>query len=74
MPRRAREKLNTSFFHVIVQGVNKEYIFEKEIYKQKFFNLLKESSIVIICDAVLNWIEFIAEELGLSFAITCTSK
>lgn len=58
MPRRAREKLNTSFFHVIVQGVNKEYIFEKEIYKKKFFNLLKENkekySIDIIAYVIMN--------------------
>ena len=43
MPRRARENLNTSFFHVIVQGINKEFIFEKDQYKDKYFKLLKET-------------------------------
>ena len=32
MPRRARESFNTSFFHVIVQGVNKEFIFARDGY------------------------------------------
>lgn len=32
MPRRARENLNTSFFHVIVQGINKEFIFARDGY------------------------------------------
>lgn len=41
MPRRARESLSTSFFHVIVQGLNKEYIFEKDVFKDKYFKLLK---------------------------------
>ena len=58
MPRRARESFNTSFFHVIVQGVNKEFIFEKEIYKKKFFDLLKETkqkhTIDIIAYAIMS--------------------
>ena len=32
MARRSRESLSTSFFHVIVQGINKEYIFERDGY------------------------------------------
>lgn len=42
MSRIARKNLNTSFFHVIVQGVNKEYIFEKYKYREKYFKLLEE--------------------------------
>lgn len=45
MPRNARKDLNTSFFHVITQGINKEYIFESTEYKNKYFRLLKKSSI-----------------------------
>ena len=30
MSRRPREFLNTSFFHVMSQGINKEYIFEEK--------------------------------------------
>lgn len=37
----ARGAMNTSFFHVIIQGLNKELIFGKEQYKNKFFELLK---------------------------------
>ena len=43
MTRRIRESLNTSFFHVIVQGVNKEYIFKKDYYKEKYLKFLKEA-------------------------------
>lgn len=35
MPRIARKDLNTPFLHVMMQGVNKEYIFEKEEYITK---------------------------------------
>ena len=37
MPRIARKDMNTSFFHVIVQGVNKEFIFTKDNYKRKYY-------------------------------------
>ena len=40
MPRVARKYLNTNFFHVIMQGINKEYIFDEERYKKKYKNLL----------------------------------
>ena len=36
MPRQARKDLGTSFIHVMVQGVNKEYIFYKEEYIEKY--------------------------------------
>ncbi len=43
MPRKSRKDYNTSFFHVIVQGINKEYIFQKEMYKKKYLNLIIEN-------------------------------
>lgn len=43
MPRASRKSLNTSFYHVIVQGVNKEFIFEKYQYRKKYLQFLKES-------------------------------
>lgn len=43
MPRSARKNLHTSFFHVIVQGLNKEYIFEKDKYKEKYLKLISET-------------------------------
>ena len=42
MPRIAREDLSASFFHVIVQGINKEYIFNKELYIKKYLNLINK--------------------------------
>lgn len=42
MPRIARKDLSASFFHVIVQGVNKEYIFDKEHYIKKYLSLIDE--------------------------------
>jgi len=38
MPRQARKDLGTPFLHVMVQGVNKEYIFYKEEYIEKYLD------------------------------------
>lgn len=58
MPRNARKQNNTSFFHVMLQGINKEYIFEKDIFKNqyiKFMNKEKESNnIKIISYCIMN--------------------
>lgn len=43
MARRSRESLSTSFFHVIVQGINKEYIFEQNKAKEKYLKILKST-------------------------------
>lgn len=40
--RLARKDLNTPFLHVMVQGVNKKYIFNKDSYIKKYMNLLKK--------------------------------
>ena len=40
MPRKARKDLSSSFAHVMVQGINKEYIFSKDNYKNKYLHLL----------------------------------
>jgi len=44
MPRIGRKNLDTSFFHIIVQGINKEYIFYKEDYIKKYIKLLFDNS------------------------------
>ena len=58
MPRFPRNYLNTSFFHVMTQGINKKYIFdEKEDTKKyiKFMHeLLKEYDIKIIAYCIMN--------------------
>ena len=41
MPRLARNALETSFFHIIIQGINREYIFENKEYIEKYLYLLK---------------------------------
>lgn len=42
MPRIARKYLETSFFHVIVQGVNKEFIFYKNEYIEDYIYLIRK--------------------------------
>ena len=36
MPRIARNQIETTFFHNMTQGINKEYIFEENICKKKY--------------------------------------
>ncbi|MBR1802540.1 MAG: transposase [Clostridia bacterium] len=43
MPRLARKDLNTPFLHVMVQGVNKEYIFEDKKYIKKYLQIIKKN-------------------------------
>ena len=40
MPRFSRESFNSNYFHVIVQGNEKRYIFEKYRAKEKYLSLL----------------------------------
>lgn len=42
IPRIARNCLDTSFFHVMVQGINKEYIFKNNRYIKRYLQLMKE--------------------------------
>lgn len=44
IPRVAREYLTSVFFHVIVQGINKEYIFNKENYKKQYLKIINQYS------------------------------
>ena len=43
MPRKARKDLGTSFLHVMVQGVNKEYIFYKEEYIEEYIKIINRN-------------------------------
>ena len=43
MPRIARKNLNTPFIHVIVQGINKEYIFSKDEYIETYLNIFAKN-------------------------------
>lgn len=40
MNRKARSSYENGFFHVMVQGINKKYIFERSIDKEKYLSLL----------------------------------
>lgn len=40
MPRKPRMYLQTNFFHIVNQGVNKEYIFDSELNKKQYLKLL----------------------------------
>ena len=42
MPRVARSSFETSFFHVITQGVNREYIFNKKEHIEMYLHLLNK--------------------------------
>ena len=58
MPRISRQNINTSFFHVMVQGINKKYIFDKENeikYYIKLINKLKQKyNVEIIAYCIMN--------------------
>lgn len=43
LPRKARCNLRGNFFHIMVQGINKEYIFQNNKYKDKYIKLLKDA-------------------------------
>ncbi len=44
MPRISRKCYNSKFFHIMVQGINREHIFEKYEEKEKFFELMNKYS------------------------------
>lgn len=58
MPRNSRNYINTTFFHIMVQGLNKEFIFNKDEDKEqylKFVNKIKkEVNIVIISYCIMD--------------------
>lgn len=58
MPRIARKNSQSNFYHVIVQGINKKYIFNKRDfinkYKQIILSKLKESNITILAYCIMN--------------------
>ena len=58
MPRIARNSFETSFFHVITQGVNREYIFSKQEYIENYLHLLnkykEEYNVSILAYCIMN--------------------
>lgn len=58
MARMARKYLDTSFFHIMVQGINKEYIFDKDRYINRYLQLIQENlnkeKLTIIAYCIMN--------------------
>ena len=58
MPRIPRSYIKTSFFHVITQGLNKQYIFDKsediKYYIKIMYQLLTEYNLRIIAYCIMN--------------------
>ena len=56
--RVARKDLNSQFIHVMVQGVNKEYIFKNKEYIESYLNIVNENIIkyelTIIAYCIMN--------------------
>ena len=44
IPRNSRENIHSTFLHIIVQGIEKKFIFDDEKYKEKYINLIQENS------------------------------
>jgi len=55
MPRKARKAVNSKFYHVMVQGINKENIFFDDLQKYKYYHLMEkyltefEVSVIAYC-------------------------
>lgn len=58
MPRISRKNLSSKFIHIMVQGINKEYIFAKEKCKKKYiyliFSNIKKYNIKTISFCIMN--------------------
>ena len=42
MPRHARKDLVSNYVHIMAQGINKEYIFQDDSCKKKYWDLLQK--------------------------------
>lgn len=58
IPRKARKDLEANFFHIIIQGVNKEYIFNEKENMQKFLKFMRKfeakSKVIVIAYCIMN--------------------
>lgn len=43
MPRIARQNLEGNYFHIIIQGINREYIFQEDNLKDAYLNILRKN-------------------------------
>lgn len=58
MSRILKKNINTSFFHIMVQGINKEYIFDSQENINKYMELMKDTkekiNTVILAYCIMN--------------------
>ena len=58
MPRKARKEMNSKFLHIMIQGINREYIFNKDKDIKAFLKILKEKikkmDLCIIAYCIMN--------------------
>lgn len=47
MSRQPRSSINSNFFHVMIQGINKEYIFDDELLKKVYLKYIFEESVIL---------------------------
>ena len=41
MPRNARKDIGSNYVHLIIQGINREYIFQEQEWKEEYIKILK---------------------------------
>lgn len=44
MPRSARKDIGSNYLHLIIQGINREYIFQKREWKEEYIKILKSKA------------------------------
>lgn len=58
MPRIARNKSRSNYYHIMVQGINKEYIFKDDkhiqTYKDIILRKIKDSHVTILAYCIMN--------------------
>ena len=58
MSRVARKDFKTPFLHIMVQGINKEYIFENNKHIEKYLNIIdiinEKHNLTIIAYCIMN--------------------
>ena len=58
MPRKSRKNLQGNFFHIVTQGLNKQYIFNEEKYRKKYrtimFDKLQRVNVTILAYCIMN--------------------
>ncbi|MBQ9298212.1 MAG: transposase [Clostridia bacterium] len=58
MPRFPRNYINSEYFHVITQGINKSYIFDNsddiKFYIKKIYSIQKDYNITIVAYCIMN--------------------